>query len=105
MFNKHVSWNLDFYPGTNLFEIDANISFIKKYVDENTTSIMFTLEELTEKTRKYFNLPVISLLAHHRYHNTKDKMDLFQKYIDWTRQFNFQYMSSEQIYKKFTKLD
>lgn len=103
IFNKHISWNLDFYPGTNLFEIDANISFIKKYIDEETTSEMFTLEELIKKTKTYFNFPVISLLAHHRYHNSKEKMEIFQKYIDWTRQFNFEYLTSESIYKKYSK--
>lgn len=103
LFDKHISWNLDYYPGTNLFEIDANISFIKKYLDEETASEMFTLDELIQKTKMYLNYPIVSLLAHHRYHNSPEKMKTFQQYIDWTRQFNFEYMTSENIYKKFTK--
>ena len=103
LFDKHVSWNLDYYPNTNLFEIDANISFIKKYLDEETGSEMFSLEELKEKTKMYMDFPIVSLLAHHRYHNSREKMKIFQQYIDWTREFNFEYFTSEQIFKKFAK--
>lgn len=102
LFDKHISWNLDYYPGTDLFEIDANISFIKKYINEEKDSEMFTFDELVEKTKMYLNFPVISLLAHHRYHNTTEKMRIFQKYIDWSRQLNFEYLTSESIYKKFS---
>ena len=35
-FDHHVSWNLNRYPNTNLFEIDMNISFIKKYLNDKT---------------------------------------------------------------------
>ena len=102
LFDKHISWNLDFYPNTNLFEIDANISFISKYIDEGTTCTMFTLEELIEKTKTYMHNKVISILFHHRYHNTKDKMNLIKDYIEWTKQQNFQYLTSEQVYNKFS---
>jgi peptidoglycan/xylan/chitin deacetylase (PgdA/CDA1 family) len=101
LFDKHISWNLDYYPGTKLFEIDANISFIRKYVDEGTQSEMYSLDELAEKTKLYMKYPVISLLAHHRYHNSEEKMIIFQQYIDWTRQFNFEYLTSQSIYNKF----
>ena len=102
MFNKHISWHLDKYPGTDLFEIDINVSFIKKYVDEDTTCEFFTLEELKEKTKTYLGNPTAGILFHHRYHNTPDKIKLVKDYLDWIKTQNVEFMTSEDIFKKFS---
>lgn len=99
--NHHVSWNLDYYPGTNLFEIDINISFIKKYVNELYDSEMYSYEELIEKTKKYKNYKTIGVLFHHRYHNTSDKLELVQRYLDWCKRQKFEYLKLEDIYNKY----
>jgi peptidoglycan/xylan/chitin deacetylase (PgdA/CDA1 family) len=102
LFNKHISWNLDFYPGTNVFEIDANVSFIKKYHNEETSSDMFSLEELIQNISNYKNNKVISTLLHHRYHCNKEKLELIQKFIDKAEEQNFIFLSSEEVYKQFS---
>jgi len=102
MFKKHVSWYLDYYPGTNLFELDANLSFIRKYIDEDTSSEMFSLDELVEKTRTYLKYPTISMILHHRYHNSKDKMNLVRNYIEWCKSNSFTYATAKEIYNKFS---
>ena len=101
--NHHVSWNLNYYPNTNLFEIDMNISFIKKYINEDTDSKMFNLKELIENTIKYSQYRVIGILLHHRYHNEFVKIKLLEDYIEWCKKQNFQFMSLSQIYQRFSK--
>jgi hypothetical protein len=63
---------------------------------------MFNLEELIEKTKTYMINKVISILFHHRYHNTEDKMDLIRKYVEWAKKQNFEFVNSEYVYKKFS---
>ncbi len=101
--NHHVSWNLHYYPGTKMFEIDMNVSFIKKYINEETDSIMLTIEEMKEKTLQYSKSKTTGVLLHHRYHNNEEKIELVQEYIQWCKEMKFTFMSMEGIYDKFCK--
>ncbi|MCX6163656.1 MAG: polysaccharide deacetylase family protein [Ignavibacteriae bacterium] len=102
LFDHHISWNLDYYPGTNLFEIDMNVGFIKKYVNEQEESMMHSLEELIEDTKKYFNQKTIGVLIHHRYHNTPDKIAFIENYLKWCKDNpDFTFLSMSRIYERF----
>lgn len=103
LFDHHVSWNLDLYPGTSLFEIDVNVSFIKKYINEEYNCDMFTLEDLINKTTEYLNYKTIGVLLHHRYHNSPEKIDLVERFLDWSKKQNFKFVTIEEIYNKFNK--
>ena len=103
LFNHRVSWNLEYYPGTKLFEVDTNINFIKKYFDESTNSLMFSLEQLIEDTKKYKKNKVIGILLHHRYHNTKEKIELVNEYINWIQKQDYSFHSLSSIYDLFSK--
>lgn len=105
LFDHHISWNLDFYPGTNLFEIDVNVSFIKKYFNEEYDCEMFTLEELINKTKEYFNYQIIGVLLHHRYHNTPQRIELVDRYLEWCKNQKFEFVTIEDIYNKFNNND
>lgn len=105
LFNHHVSWNLNKYPGTNLFEIDMNISFINKYYNEQYDCQMLSLEQMIEETQKYLKYKTIGVLLHHRYHNTDQKIKLVADYLKWCKtNKNFEYKSLEEIYKQY-KID
>lgn len=101
--NHHVSWNLKTYPGTSLFEIDMNVSFIKKYLNEQTGSVMLTLDELIEHTREYARQRTIGVLLHHRYHDTAEKIDLVDQYLAWCRTQPLEYKTIEAIYEQYSK--
>jgi hypothetical protein len=101
LFDKHVSWNLDFYPNTNLFEIDMNVSFIRKYHNEETDCEMWPLEYIKEETRNYSKYKTIGILLHHRYHNSSEKMDMVDKYLSWVNKGDYEFDTIEGIYKKF----
>jgi hypothetical protein len=104
LLNHHVSWNLQRYPGTDLFEIDMNISFIGKYLDEESASEMLTIEQLQKETRMYSRYRTVGVLLHHRYHNTEDKIALVEEYLEWcSRQPGVVFMNLESIYERFRR--
>jgi len=103
LLDHHVSWNLKQYPGTSLFEIDMNAGFISKYLNEQTGSVMLTLDELVQLTRRYLGQRTIGILLHHRYHDTSEKIDLVEDYLRWAKNRNFEFMTMEQIYAKFSQ--
>ncbi len=103
LLNHHVSWNLRQYPGTSLFEIDMNAGFICKYTNEQTGSEMLSVEDLVELTRKYFGQRTIGILLHHRYHDTQEKIDLVENYLEWAKDQSFEFMTMEQVYAKFSR--
>ncbi len=96
--NHHVSWNLDYYPGTKLFEIDMNISFIKKYLNEDEDAEFFTLSELQSKTIRYSRYKTTGVLIHHRYHNNKSKIKLVEDYLNWCIEEKYNFTSLSEIY-------
>ena len=102
LLNHHISWNLSLYPKTALFEIDINVGFIRKYLNEQEESEMFTLNELINETRKYINQKTIGVLIHHRYHNTSEKIKFIENYLKWCKSNpNFSYLNMSQIYERF----
>jgi hypothetical protein len=104
LFKKRISYNLSIVPQTNLFEIDMNFGFIKNYIDENDNAILFSLNELIEKFKKFENEKTIGILLHHRYHNSLEKIKLvddFLSYLVERKQFVFR--TQEQIYKEFCR--
>ena len=103
LLDHHVSWNLQRYPKTSLFEIDMNFGFIKKYLDENTNSELMTLEEMIEATIQYWNQKTIGVLIHHRYHNTTTKIKLIEDYIHWAKNQPFEFCTMQSIYEKFSR--
>lgn len=101
MFDHHVSWNLQKYPGTTMWEISMNITFIKKYYDENTSCEFYTFDELKNKIDKYIPTPYpIGLLLHHRYHVTQESMDLIEQVFDYLRMNNVAPVSMRAIYER-----
>lgn len=103
LLNRHVSWNLQRYPNTSLFEIDMNISFIAKYMNEETDCIMLTLDELKTATQRYLRERTVGVLLHHRYHNTSEKIDLVDQYLSWCSTQSFEFKTIESIYEQFSK--
>ncbi len=104
MFNHHVSWNLENYPGTALFEIDMNASFIAKYFNEECDCEMLSMNELINETMKYTKYNTIGILLHHRYHNSNEKINLVEDFLKWcVSNSNFIFDSIEGIYLKYKK--
>ena len=102
LFNHHVSWNLNLYPGTKLFEIDMNTGFIDKYYNEEYDCKMLNLEEMINETRRFINYKTIGVLLHHRYHNTDAKIKVVDDYLKWCKSnSDFTFLSIEDIYLKF----
>ncbi len=101
--NHHVSWNLDYYPNTDLFSIDMNIPFISEYINEDTDCKMNTLEEMKKETEAYSRYKTIGVLLHHRYHNTPEKIKLVDDYLEWAREQNYSFSNMQGIYERFKK--
>lgn len=103
LFDKHISWNLDYYPNSNLFEIDVNTGFIKKYYDEIDNCEMLSFPELKEETKRYMTQQTIGVLLHHRYHNTSEKIRLIEDYLIWCKTLpNIIFSTIQNIYQKFS---
>ncbi len=103
LFDHHVSWNLQRYPKTKLFEIDMNISFIKRYIDEQVDSDMYGIDELIRLTERYRTCRTIGVLLHHRYHNSGEKISLVKKYLDWCKKQNYSFSTLKDLYKRFAR--
>lgn len=102
LFDRHISWNLDYYPGTKLFEIDMNVGFVRKYINEQEESVMYSLNEIIEETRMYLNQKTVGVLIHHRYHNTPAKINFIEDYLKWCRENSgFVFSSMSSIYERF----
>ncbi len=104
LLERPVSYNLEKRPRTNLFNININISLIKKYINDDTDCVMYSLEELKELTLMYIHERTIGIVLHHRYHNTKEKMQLVADYIHWLKSLdNIKFATQEIIYEKYCK--
>ena len=105
LWGRKISYNLRYRKNINLFQIDTSISVIKKYVDEETEAVFYSLEQLKEKTLQYLNnSPSIGIVLHHRYHNTNEKIKLIENYIKWLKTLpNIKFATQELIYKEFSR--
>lgn len=103
LFDHHVSWNLQKYPGTSMYEISMNITFIKKYHDEQVNCDFFTFDELCNKIDQY--LPTkypVGLLLHHRYHTTPESIELIESVFNYLESRGARPISMETIYQRLT---
>jgi hypothetical protein len=80
-----------------------NVSFIKKYLNEETDSVMLTMDELKAATQQYMCRKTIGVLLHHRYHDTPKKIELVDQYLGWCRTQPFEFKTIEAVYEKFSK--
>ena len=104
LFGKRVSWNLRYRPGSNLFEADMNVSFIRKYKNEETDCDFYSLEALQQNTQQYLRYPTVGVLFHHRYHVNDEHFDLVRRYLDWLKTVpDTEYATMEEILHKFGK--
>lgn len=84
IFGKHVSHHMRYYPGTDLFDIDMSLSFIKTYTGgyDSTDCIFYPAEHLFKTYAlfaRYTN--VIGFLIHHRYHKDPKSLGLLRDTI------------------------
>ena len=99
--DHHVSWNLHKYPGTNLFELDMSFGFITKYLNEQTDSVIRSLDNMIETTHAYSKMKTIGVLLHHRYHDTNEKIKLVDDYLTWCKTQDFKFSTMENVYRIF----
>ena len=105
IFGKHVAHHMQYYPRTNLFEIDISISFISKYVGSYPSKQchFLTPEEILKEfksIKKYTNF--IGFLLHHRYHNTQHSLDIITKTIDKLAAQDVCFTNYTQLYAEFS---
>ena len=82
--DKHISWHLDYYPGTGLFSIDMAVSFIRSYIGHygSRDCIFHELEWLKSRVADFIpHTPVIGILLHHRFHISAQSLDLVTNLI------------------------
>lgn len=105
LWGRKISYNLRHRKKLNLFQIDTSISVIKKYINEDTEAIFYSLDELKNKTIEYLkNSPTVGIVLHHRYHNTSAKIKLMEDYIQWLKTLpGVVFVTQEFIYQKFKK--
>lgn len=102
LFERPVSYNLKFRPQTKLFNININVSLIKKYINDETECVMYSLDELKKLTWMYMNEKTIGIVLHHRYHNSEEKMQLVSNYIKWLKTIeDVQFVNQQTIYEKY----
>jgi hypothetical protein len=104
MFEKRIPYDLKIKPNTNLFEINVNYGFIKKYLNEESGALLQSLDDLKMYTNRYIksNLDSIGVLIHHRYHNTDEKIKLVDDYLQWIKSIpNLKFATQETIYNTF----
>ncbi|MFC0876126.1 hypothetical protein ACE01N_06010 [Saccharicrinis sp. FJH2] len=97
-----VSYHLKKKPGTRLFQIDIALSVIKKYINDKTDCIFYSFEELKSKTIALQGIDTRGILFHHRYHKSKETIDLIDEYLTWLKtDSNNIFMSQEEIFQKY----
>lgn len=104
LFDRKISWNLKYKPGTNIFQIDTSISLIKKFHDENESADFFTIDELKNKTLKFLEKKKnVGFVLHHRYHNNYEKIKLVEDFVMWLKTLqNIEFTKMEDIYIRFS---
>jgi len=102
LLGKRISYNLRKVPGTALFEIDMNFSFIKMYYEEGTKASFHDLKTLEKKFKQFRGQKTIGILLHHRYHNTPDKIRLVEDLIKGIKRLEgIEFLTQEKIYRTF----
>lgn len=103
LFGRKISWHLRYKPSTTLFQIDTSFSLNKKFINEETKSTFFSLEELKEKTNNYLSkYCTVGIVLHHRYHDNISKIELFKNYIKWIKTLkSIEFVTQEKIYNLY----
>lgn len=104
LFKKRIPYDLKIKPKTNLFEINMSFGFIKKYISDDTDSIMQPLDEMKRKTEEYLksDRKAIGVLLHHRYHIDTQKIKLVEDYLKWVKKIpNIDFVTQEYIYNLY----
>jgi len=103
IFGKKVSNHMRYMPGTNMFEIDSALSFVKKYKDDyGTECSMYAFDEMMvdfAKFQKY--ITTIVILLHHRYHCNKESLNLVKKVVEeLEKRQEVTFSSYSQVYRE-----
>jgi len=102
---RHVSYHLDFYPGTRLFCVDMAVSFIARYLGPHGSCdcIFYDLETLLNKIRNFTrHTPVVGVLLHHRFHHTEESLILVAELIKALKALpNAEFLNIREIYQRF----
>jgi peptidoglycan/xylan/chitin deacetylase (PgdA/CDA1 family) len=98
LLGRHVSWHLRRYPGTRLLEVDVSVSFIRQYLDEQTSCEFYHLPELIEQTLACRHLPVVGILLHHRYHDTDAKIEMVGQFVDWALAQGMTFVTLQEVF-------
>ena len=105
LFDRHVSWHLDFYPGTRLFCVDMAVSFIRSYEGAygGRTCAFHTLETLKTSVDRFArHTPVVGILLHHRFHTTPSSLDLITGLIRHLKaQPGAEFLNIDEIYRRY----
>lgn len=102
LLGRHISNHLNYYPGSNMFEIDTAISFIKNYFGYLECEMLSEKEilEAFKKYQKYTN--VVIFLLHHRFHRNERSIELVKNVLDkLKKQNNIIFTNYSSIYKKY----
>jgi len=104
LFGYRVPYNLEYRPKNKIFQVNINISLINKYIDEETNSIMLSLNKLKMETERFKILPTIGILFHHRYHNTRERIKLVKDYLIWLKaESYFKFVTIKNIYNRYAR--
>ena len=105
LLDRHVSYHLDFYPGTDLFCVDMAVSFIALYIGphgsrdcnfHDVTKLMQTIKNFTHHT------PVVGILLHHRFHYTAASLTLISDLIELLKALpDTEFLNIHEIYQRF----
>lgn len=101
---KKVSNHLRNYPGTNMFEIDSAISFIKKYYGHDTNDCLFREhDDIMEEFAIYRRMiNVVVLLLHHRFHYKPEHIELIERVADSLKNDpTVEFATYQDVYKKY----
>ena len=97
---------MKYYPGTTIYEISINLSFIKRYMNEETDCEFFTYDELCGQIDRYLKSPYpMGLLLHHRYHVTDEHFILIEKVLDYLNSKGASAVRIEDIYHQLENFD
>lgn len=103
--DRHVSWHLDFYPGTGLYCVDMAISFIDSYIGPygGRECVFHPVEEIKRRIDAFVpHTPVIGLLLHHRYHTDEASLDLMTEAIRYAKSLpDAEFLNIDEIYRRY----
>lgn len=102
---KHVSYHLDYYPGTGMYCIDMAVSFIRRYIGEHGTRTceFHEIKAMKANIAPFLgHTPVIGVLLHHRYHQTEASLDLVTEFIRHLKGIpDAEFLNIDEIYRRF----